>query len=66
MPLVANPTGAAITQGLNTIPAHSIANVTLAAGDADALLTAGCSLAPTIATSTKQEGAFMLYNAFPR
>jgi hypothetical protein len=59
--IVSNATGAAITQGANTIPAHGLLSCSLAVGDADALITAGCVISPvlTVAKST-QEAAYML------
>ena len=57
--LVANPTPAAITRGLNTIPAHAILSCTLAAGDADSLLASGCTISPTIGPNA-QEASYML------
>jgi hypothetical protein len=65
---VANPLQKPITQGANTIAAHSTSTVTLAAGDADALLAAGCVLGPVVGVGAPwgndlQEGAYLLRRA---
>jgi hypothetical protein len=66
---VANPTLASITQGANTFPGHSVSTVTLAAGDADALLAGGCVIGPLAGSggpgkgwsgNELQEGAYLL------
>jgi hypothetical protein len=58
--VVANGGVAPVTAGLNTVAAHSVAAVTLAAGDADTLLAAGCVVSPTVSQKV-QEAAFLLH-----
>jgi hypothetical protein len=60
--LVSNTTGAPVTVGANTVPNHSILAVTLAAGDADALLAAGCVLSPQ-GQPRAQEAVYLLHRA---
>jgi len=60
--IVSNAGAAPVTVALNTIPAYSTKAVTLAAGDADGLLAAGCVVAPTI-SRTAQDAAYLLTRA---
>jgi hypothetical protein len=58
--VVANATGAAVTAGLNTVPNRAVAVVTLAAGDADTFLTAGCAVAAAV-SGKSQEAVYLLH-----
>ena len=57
--IVSNASAAPVTVALNTIPAYSVKAVTLAAGDADGLLAAGCVVSPTV-SGRAQDAAYLL------
>ena len=60
--VVANATGAPVTVALNTIQHQSARAVTLAAGDADGFLAAGCVVSPTVSRAA-QEAAYLIHRA---